>query len=124
MPNDNGESSNSGTTVVPEMNQDEAIIAQEKAIEKEISESIPLIDQKKPLTGLGKTHRCHSKTDKRLQLPGCKRNRKSTSTQNTEPLDRWCERIFFVSAVQQCFNVVEFRETYVAQSRRLESIPN
>lgn len=61
MSNDNGESSNSAPAVVTEMNQDEAIIAQEKAIEKEISESIPLIDQKKPLTGLGETNRCHSK---------------------------------------------------------------
>lgn len=35
------------------VNHDEAIMAQEKAIEKEISDSIPLIDNKKPLISLG-----------------------------------------------------------------------
>ncbi|XP_022655073.1 ubiquitin thioesterase OTUB1-like [Varroa jacobsoni] len=34
------------------VNHDEAIMAQEKAIEKEISDSIPLIDNKKPLISL------------------------------------------------------------------------
>lgn len=36
-----------------DVNQDEAIMAQEKAIEKEISDSIPLIDMKKPVISLG-----------------------------------------------------------------------